>query len=165
MSDETNPDEGEGIKSLRKQYDAMKKEKDEMAERLSKFEAAHRTATVAETLKAKGIPETAASLYSGDDTSPEAVSKWVEQYADLFGGAKAPAENSPPDPNAQAAARVSQASFGHPEAPSPQGNGQVLGDPAEIRRGIESAASYDDLVKNYGFPPLAGGLYVNPARR
>lgn len=159
MSDENTPDEGDGIKSLRKQYDAIKKQNDELAAELATFRSEKRVATVAETLKAKGIPETAASLYSGDDTSPEAVGKWVEQYADLFGGAKPPAENGQPDPNAQAAARVSQASFGHPEAPAPQQGGRIYGDPEEIRRALENLP-YPELVKQ-GLMPPPGGLY-NP---
>lgn len=158
MSEENLPDEeGDGIKNLRKQYDAIKKERDEFATELDTFRAEKRVSSVAEVFKAKNLPENAAKLYTGSDTSPEAVGKWIEEFADVF--------NVKPvdDANAQNAQRVSDASFGAPDnEPAPQG-GQVLGDPAEIQRAI-TTLPYEELVK-LGYMPKQGTLFNNGIQR
>jgi len=82
--DNTPDDEGEGIKNLRKQFAALKKERDAEQEELNKFRLGARTASVTGFLKAKGIPESAAKLYTGEDTSEDAVGKWLEEYRDVF---------------------------------------------------------------------------------
>ncbi len=115
MSDDDNtPDETEGIKNLRKQFEQVQKTNKEQAELLAKYAAKERSVSVAEILKSKGLPEKAASLYTGEDASEDAVGKWAEQYKDVFsGGAEAPAEEQLPDLNADAARRTSEASFGN----------------------------------------------------
>jgi hypothetical protein len=156
MSDENISDEGEGIKDLRKQYAEQKKANEQLATELAAFRAEKRTATVAEVLKAKGLPAKAASLYTGDDASEDAVGKWVESYADVFGVTPQASVN---DENAAAAQRVSDASFGSGEGINSNGpSGQrVLGDPAEIERAIKSLP-YDKLVE-LGYMPATGQLY------
>jgi len=81
MSDDEDLDnDSEGIKNLRKQFAELKKERTAEQEELSKFRLGARTTSVSTILKAKGIPESAAKLYTGEDTSEDAVGKWLEEY-------------------------------------------------------------------------------------
>lgn len=159
MSDEnTNPGEGEGIASLRKQYETTAAENKRLAERLATFEAKDRQVTVAGVLKAKGLPEKAASLYTGDDVSEDAVGKWVEQYGDVFGiKAQEGDGQQVVDPNAAAAARVAAASFGAAgtEQFTP---GQPVGDPEELLQ-LMNTLPFEKLVELKLLPDPQGGLY------
>jgi hypothetical protein len=152
MSDENINDEGEGIASLRKQYEATRKQNEDLAKELATFRNEKRQATITEVLKAKGLPEKAASLYSGDDVSEDAVVKWVSEYADVFGIKQEGTTAQAADPNAANAARVSAASFGAPgtEQFTP---GQPVGDPVELLH-LMNTLPYEKLVELGLQPPL-----------
>ena len=152
--DDTN--EGDGIASLRKQYEATRKQNEELAKELAAFRNEKRQATVAEVLKAKGLPEKAASLYSGDDVSPDAVGKWVSDYADVFGIKQEGGAAQAADPNAANAERVSAASFGSPgtEQFTP---GQPVGDPVELLH-LMNTLPYEKLVE-LNLQPKPNRLY------
>lgn len=136
--------ESEGVKSLRKQYDTIKKQNDELAAELNKFRAEKRTSTVADLLKAKGVPESAASLYTNDDVSEDAVGKWVESYADVFGLGQQNGSNSSADLNDMR--RVSNASHGNADSTALDEVGHILGDPAELERAMQTLP-FEELVK------------------
>ena len=144
MSDETELNDSNGIANLRKQYEETQKALKEAQSELGQYRAEKRKASVAEVLKAKGLPERAASLYSGEDTSEDAVGKWVEEYADVFG------VKQEEDPNAQAAERLAAASTGNSASIQNAGK-QVLGDPEAILHAIQTLP-YDELVK-LGYMP------------
>ena len=76
--------DSEGIKNLRKQFEQQQKELAEARKQLDEFNKAKRQETVAELLKAKGVSPAAAKFYDGDDTSEDAVGKWVEAHADVL---------------------------------------------------------------------------------
>jgi hypothetical protein len=155
MSDEDDTtEEGEGVASLRKQYAALKKQLDERDTELGTLRAEKRKSTVAGILKAKGVPEAAASLYNGEDVSDDAVGKWLENYADVFGVK----QEAAPDANSQNAQRVSDASFGNSDDTGIGATGQMLGDPAELERLMRSLP-YEELQKR-GLVPASGGLYT-----
>jgi len=155
MSDEfETEDQGEGIKSLRKQYEALKAERDAQAKELATFKAAQRQSSVAEVLKAKGLPAGAAKLYHGDDTSEEAVGKWLEEFADVFGGASAGESN---DANAANAQRVSAASGGASNSIVAGPDGKVLGDPNEMLHAMQTLP-YEELQR-LGYLPKSGTLF------
>jgi glutamyl/glutaminyl-tRNA synthetase len=145
MSDENITDEGDGIASLRKQYEATRKQNEELAKELAAFRNEKRQATISEVLKAKGLPEKAATLYSGEDFSPDAVDKWVSEYADVFGIKQEGTTAQAVDPNAANAARVSAASHGSPgtEQFTP---GQPVGDPVELLH-LMNTMPYEKLVE------------------
>lgn len=159
MSDENEfENDGEGIENLRKLYKELKKANAEQAAQLAEFNASKRTASVAEILKAKGVPASAASLYNSDEVSEDAVGKWLDQYKDVFGVGGAV------DENAEAADRVNGASYGEADfiQNSPE---RVVGSPEDIARALANASSYEDLVKSLNFPAqpkLNGG--ARPAR-
>lgn len=142
MSDEFDSDEGEGIKNLRKQYEALKKQNEEQSKMLSEFLGEKRKATVGEILKAKGVSPQAAALYSGEDVSEDAVGKWLESYAEVF--KPATQETAPPalpqnDPNANNAQRVMESAFFTVAQPVvPAVDGRISGSPTDIARLLES---------------------------
>lgn len=157
MSEENfSEEESEGIKSLRKAYDAQKKQLDEAMKELGTFRAERRQSSVADVLKAKGLPASAAKLYHGEDTSAEAVGKWIEEFADVFGTGSQANEN---DQNAANAARVSGASggTGSPVAPSGDAKSPVLGDPAELMHAMQTLP-YEELQR-LGIMPPSGTLF------
>lgn len=161
MSDELEIQESdsEGIKSLRKQYEQTAKELKETQARLAEYDQRERRESVAGILKAKGVSPSAAKFYSEDDVSEDAVGKWVEAHADVFGLGKAETNNEI-DPNAEAARRVAEASFGATEdRPS---IGARVADPEEALR-LMQTLPYDELVK-HGLVPDPSQLWGAPRR-
>jgi hypothetical protein len=164
MPDENLPDEGDGIRNLRKQYDELKKKFDERDAALEKYRTAERATQVAELLKAKGVPEGAASLYTGEDTSEAAVTKWLEQYAGVFGVKQEQQANAGAqpvaDPNADAARRIAGNAYGNLEGLSAPPTGEpILGDPAEMERFMRTAPI--EALQKAGLYPASGTLF-NP---
>lgn len=157
MSDDNEFNEGgTGIADLRKHYENLKKELDAERAELQTFRQRDRQQTVAELLKAKGVPEGAAKFYSGDDVSEDAVGKWAEENATLFGGQ--PAQTAQTDANTQSAQRIASATYGSVSAPAPDASGRVLGDPEAIQHAIDTLP-YDELVKLGYMPKIDGRLY------
>lgn len=149
MSDETDftdDAEGNGIKDLRKKYEAEKKSRGELEARLAVFEKAQRVDTLADVFKAKGLDEAkakaAAKLYNGDDVSEDAAGKWLADYADLF----PVAQTTEPDANTLNAARVAAASHGSADSGVAGNSNALLGDPFEIQR-LFDTLPHAELVK------------------
>jgi len=95
------------VKDLRKQLKQAKKDRDDLAAIAEQFKAEQRKAAVSEALKARGARPELAKFYTGDEASPEAVTAWLTENAELFG---IPAETTPEDAQRQAAAeRISSA--------------------------------------------------------
>ena len=69
-------------KAMRRQAKQLK----EATDALAKYQARERTASIAEVLTEKGLPAKVANLLPSDlEPTPDAVSKWLEDYADVFG--------------------------------------------------------------------------------
>jgi len=150
MSDDDelgDDNEGEGIKNLRKQFAALKKERDADQEELTKFRQGARTTSVAGILKAKGIPESAAKLYTAEDTSEDAVGKWLEEYGDVFH-----LSSGESDENSKNAQRVSAASFGGTTSTDPSTGKPVFGDLDEMRIALDTLPR-EELEKLGYIPP------------
>lgn len=162
MSDEIDTNESEGIASLRKAHDKLKSELDSALKELGTYRAEKRSQTVGEYLKAKGVNPAAAKFYTGDDTSEDAVGKWLEENKDLF-PASSPSTTTSADPNLLSVQRVAEASFGTVNSMQ---NGtdaaRVLGDPEALAHAIRTLP-YDELVKQ-GYMPPNGQLFTPPAR-
>lgn len=158
--DDLGNEGGEGIKSLRKQYDTIKAQNEELAKQLREFQAKERTSTVANVLKARGLPETAAKLYTGDDTSEDAVGKWLDEFADVFGTQAAPQQQGAVDAGtAQAVTRIANAAQGSngPVIGSNTAGQPVVGDPRELTHLIRTLP-YEELQKR-GLMPQSGTLF------
>lgn len=149
-------DGGEGIASLRKQYEQMKKELDAERAELNKYRTLERQKSVSDILKAKGVSPAAAKFYQGDDTSEDAVGKWIEEHADVFGKPSDQSDDAN-DQNARNAQRVADTSHGNARSVQNGPDSNILGDPEELLRTIKNS-SYEDLVKQ-GLMPQTGILF------
>lgn len=149
MSEEHGTEnDSEGIKNLRKQFEKLQEQLAERDAQLATFQAKERESSVAAVLKAKGLSEKVAKFYTGDDASEEAVGKWLEENADIFGvkqGTTATTPVTPSDPNAANVQRLSDAAFGNNAPIVTTPSGQPVGDPAEIQRLYEGGASIEQL--------------------
>lgn len=157
MSEEFDGEEN-GPKALREAYEKLKKENATALERLAKLEAAERATSVTQALKAKGLSDEKAAkvarFYNADDTSADAVGKWLEGEADTFGLSTAAPQQTqaPEDPNAQAAARVLGATFQEPAQTGQSLNGKPIGNPAEMLQ-LMKTAPVEELRKLGLLPP------------
>ena len=160
--DTDSGDQSEAFKNLRKEHKQLKTQQRETNEKLAKYEAQERATTVRGILSAKGLPDKVAELYSGTDVTEDAVVKWAEQYADVFGSNAGSGQSSDEvnNSNAQSAGRVNEASSGnvHPTQ-NPKGpSGRILGSPEEIAHAIKTW-KYEDLVAAGYMPDDNGQLY------
>jgi hypothetical protein len=84
--DYTNDSSNDLVKQLRK---ASKQKDKELAELKAQFEGlskAQRERAIKDTLAARGVNQKIASFIPQDiDPTEESVSKWLEEYADVFG--------------------------------------------------------------------------------
>lgn len=158
MSEEIETtDDSDGIKNLRNQYEALKKELENSNKELASFRQQKRSGDVASILKAKGLEEAkaakAASLYGGEDVSEDAVGKWLEDYGDVFGVA---ANTSEQDQNTLNAERVTSASFGTQPTAGASTDGKIVGDISQMQHLMETLP-YEKL-QELGWMPAANVL-------
>jgi len=146
---EENHEEGEGIKNLRNRVKAQEKELAELRAFREEAAKAKRQESVAGVLKAKGIPAGAAKFYDGEDTSEDAVGKWLEAHADVFQIKSAEDSGPRVDENALAAQRVTAQSFGTTTNHAPLGRAM---DPEEALRLVQTQP-YEELEKLGLVPP------------
>lgn len=83
--DSFDEDESKLVKDLRKQLKAKQERDAGELEELNQLRAERRQRNVSEVLKAKGARPEFAKFYSSDDSSTEAVEKWVSENSDLLG--------------------------------------------------------------------------------
>jgi hypothetical protein len=101
-----------------------------------------RQGDVARALKDAGVNEGLAKFYSGDDSSPEAVTAWVKENSALFG---LPTQQPVDDQQAAQAAAATQIQQVLGQAPAPTGN------TLEDQRNNWLNASDDELFKGVQF--------------
>lgn len=155
MSDDNG--EGNGIANLRKEFEAKSKQLEEATALLAKYQQQERASSLGQILKAKGLTEQHAKFYTADDVSEDAVGKWVEENAGLFGAA--PAGNAgQPDPNVEAARRAAALAGGN-AASIQNTDAMPLGDPDALMKAI-AEMPYDELVKQ-GLMPKTGTIFNN----
>lgn len=90
--DGTEPNEQQGKQpkagGLRAHAEQVKRENDELRERVEKFEAAERQRNLETAIMAKGFDSAVAGLVPKEISSDEDVTKWLETNAKLFKNAK-----------------------------------------------------------------------------
>jgi hypothetical protein len=111
--------QNDGPKALRDALEKANKERAELAAELEKFRASQRQGDVARALKDAGVNEGLAKFYSGDDSSPEAVTAWVKENSALFG---IPVQAPVDDAQAAQAAAAGKIQQVLGQAPAPTGN-------------------------------------------
>lgn len=81
------------VKDLRRQLKEAKQEASQFEAQLSEIRSEFRERTVVDVLKDKGVNPKVAKFIPSDVEGDEAISSWLEENADLFGGS-APVESS-----------------------------------------------------------------------
>jgi hypothetical protein len=77
------------VKDLRKQLRDKSRELDDLTKELGQFREQARKATVSDVLSKRGInPKVAAFIPSDVEATEDAVSKWLDEYGDVFGAAQ-----------------------------------------------------------------------------
>jgi len=139
------------VKDLRKQLRDKAKALNELQTKVENFETQSRASSIADVLKAKGLPEKVARLLPKDvEATEEGVGKWLEEYGDVFG--VAPAEQAAQaqqevastgaDQEAIAALARAQAT-GHAASAPDLGAAARLG---KVEGLVKEAKSMDELV-------------------
>jgi hypothetical protein len=127
------------VKDLRKQLKQAKKDRDDLAAIADQFKAEQRKTAVSDALKARGARPELAKFYTGEEASPEAVTAWLTENADLFG---IPSETTPEDAQRQAAAeRISNATATAPV--------QSLGTEQDLQYKLAHAKTREELNAVY----------------
>lgn len=86
------------LKQLRKELKNKTKALTELEEQVNTFRKTQREATIKSVLESKGVsPKIAKFIPSDIETSPEVISGWIEENADVFGLAVENAQNAKPD--------------------------------------------------------------------
>lgn len=131
----------DGPKALRDAYDAMKKQNDELTQKLTSFLEDQNRQKMASVFETLGVPG-AQSVYQGE-ADPEKAKQWVESMRSVFAGntqvAPAPvADAVPAFTDAQKHQMQMMTAAGQNEAP--------LGNFEAAQTGISSATSTNELV-------------------
>lgn len=87
-SNEQQTQEADGPKALREALKKANREREELAEKVAKFEAAQREQALTNKIREAGLPEGAAKFAAKDlsEVTDDAVAAWVEENRSLFGG-------------------------------------------------------------------------------
>lgn len=86
------------LKQLRKELKNKTKALTELEEQVTGFRQTQREATIKAVLESKGVsPKIAKFIPSDIETSPEVISGWIEDNADVFGLAVENAQNVAPN--------------------------------------------------------------------
>lgn len=88
--------EGNGPKALRDAYEAMKKQNDELNQKLTSFLEEQQKQKMATVFESLGVPG-AQSVYQGE-ADPEKAKAWVDSMRSVFGAAAPTAAEQPAQP-------------------------------------------------------------------
>ena len=94
FDDDDDTTETNGIKALRTEFKKLQKQLAEVQSERDALKGAQRQATVKSLVEAKGLNPKIASLIPADVQGEEAVGKWIDDWADVFGAA--PADSGQP---------------------------------------------------------------------
>lgn len=88
--DDDNDNESNLVKDLRKQLKDANKRASDLESKVGEFSSRDRARSLAEVLTSKGVNAKVAALIPSDVDGEEAVSKWLDEYGDVFGVKPAP---------------------------------------------------------------------------
>lgn len=99
--DESEQEQETSGKGLRAQLEQALNDKKGLETQLSELTAKVRQAEVSKVLSAKGVNAKIAKFIPSDVEGEEAIGKWLEDYADVFGGSttEAPSDDGQQDNN------------------------------------------------------------------
>lgn len=79
------PEDGDGIKALRKQFKAQAEENRLLKEQMEKLQLQANRGSVADVLAAQGLDPRVAKFYPGDkSTTADTVAEWIDENSELF---------------------------------------------------------------------------------
>lgn len=123
------------IRELRKINNSQSRKIKELEEQLSSFAKTARTRTVAELLESRDLnPKIAAFIPDTVEPTAEALGKWLDDYADVFGAAPAK-QAEPPSENLAALRQMDSVMSGATSAPGAN----------DLRAAIANASSVEEL--------------------
>ncbi len=103
--DDFDSDSGDLVKQLRKANKQKEKELAELKAQFDSISKANRERAIKDALASRGVNSKIATFIPQDiDPTEESVSKWLEDYADIFGVQQAETQAKPNVDPAQAAA-------------------------------------------------------------
>ena len=85
FDDDDDTTETNGIKALRTEFKKLQKQLAEVQSERDALKGAQRQATVKSLVEAKGLNPKIAALIPADVQGEEAVGKWIDDWADVFG--------------------------------------------------------------------------------
>jgi len=152
VSDEEFEENSDGFKALRKAYEKLRSEKDDLSKELNVFREQASRQSLEDLFKAKGVNPLVAEFYHAEDKSEAAVTAWLDKYKDVLpglgagqpGGEQQPDQQEPP---ASTAPQEVQEAFGRLQQ---VGQGGAPSIPASLTAQIEAAGSYEEVLKAIG---------------
>jgi hypothetical protein len=146
--DENNDeqDESTGIRQLRSHVKDLEKQLKTLTAERDELAGKQRQATVAEIVKSRNLPDKVATLVPADvGMDPAAVTKWLDDYADVF-GAKAEAATEAEQTQDATPQGLSQADIAQMrQVDQIAGQAQAPEREQDLMAKIAAAQSMDDL--------------------
>jgi hypothetical protein len=137
-----NSTEANGPKALREAYEAMKKQNDELNQKLTSFLEQQQREQMAKVFESLGVPQ-AANAYDGP-ADPEKAKAWVESMRSVFGGAAPAAAEQSTQPKLP---ESMQAQF---ERMSQAGAGQdALGNVEAAQAAVNDANDVQGIINSF----------------
>ena len=133
------------VKQLRKQLKAKERELSEKESALTNLSLAQRERAIKDTLASRGVNSKIASFIPQDiDPTEESVSKWLEDYADVFGIEVS--QTQTPNVNPADAAAYKRMTNSADSGASPEHNGDIM----QKLMNANSKEELDDVIRLSG---------------
>ena len=134
------------VKQLRKQLKAKEKELSEKESALTNLSKAQRERVIKDALASRGVNSKIAAFIPQDiDPTEESVSKWLEDYADVF-GIEASQTQTQPNINPNDAAAYKRMTNSADSGTSPEHNGDIM----QKLMNANSKEELDDVIRLSG---------------
>jgi len=142
---DTNDSSNDLVKQLRKASKQKDKELNELKAQFESLNKAQRERAIKDALAARGVNSKIASFIPQDiDPTEESVSKWLEDYADVFGIEVS--QNQTPNVNPNDAAAYKRMTNSADSGVSPEHNGDIM----QKLMNANSKEELDDVIRLSG---------------
>ena len=142
----TNDSSNDLVKQLRKASKAKDKELNELKAQFESLNKAQRERAIKDALASRGVNSKIASFIPQDiDPTEESVSKWLEDYADVF-GIETGQTQATPNVNPADAAAYKRMTNSADSGTSPEHNGDIM----QKLMNANSREELDDIIRLSG---------------
>lgn len=140
-------DDSQLVKDLRAQIRKLSGEKKALEAENNEFKATQRSSSVADILKSKSINPKVAKLIPADvEATEESVTKWLEEWGDVFGVVQENPGTEPSEkPTTQGADPAAVAQFAKAQESSHAGEPAVAADAEAFLKGLQEAGDKGGL--------------------